>query len=127
MAQASAISNSIRQLGGSLGVAILATTLTTRVSFHNQNYGENINQHSVVFQQTIGKLRNHVQHDAGSSPLVSGRQSQFLLLSNLNKQSYIEGINDDFLLAGIITFLGVIPVAFLHTKKSKIKKTPENG
>lgn len=127
MAQASAISNSIRQLGGSLGVAILATMLTARVSFHSQIYGGNVDQHSVVYQQTIGKIRNHVQHEAGSSPMVSARQSQYILLSNLNKQAYIEGINDDFLLAGIVTLLGIIPVAFLHTKKSKIKKTPENG
>ncbi len=36
MAQASAITNSIRQLGGSLGVALLATLLTTRANFHSR-------------------------------------------------------------------------------------------
>jgi DHA2 family multidrug resistance protein len=127
MAQASAISNSIRQLGGSLGVAVLATLLTTRVSFHSQIYGSAIDQHSVVYQQTIGKIRTHVQHDAGSSPLVSTRQSQALLLSHVGKQAYIEGINDDFLMAGIITLLGVIPVALLHTKKTKNKNSPGHG
>ena len=39
MAQASAITNSIRQLGGSLGVALLATLLTSRVNFHAQIFG----------------------------------------------------------------------------------------
>lgn len=124
MAQASAISNSIRQLGGSLGVAVLATMLTVRVGFHSQIYGGAVDQHSVVYQQTLSKIRNHVQHEAGSSPIVSERQSQALLLSNLNRQSYIEGINDDFFLAGIITLLGIIPVAFLNTKKENKKKSP---
>jgi DHA2 family multidrug resistance protein len=127
MAQASAISNSIRQLGGSLGVAILATLLTTRVAYHSQMYGGAVDQRSEVYRQTMNKIKNHVQHEAGSSPANSTRQSQALLLSNLNKQSYIEGINDDFLFAGLITILGVIPITFLHTKKSKIIKSPENG
>ena len=48
------------------------------------------------------------------------------LLSNLNKQAYIQGINDDFLLAGIITLIGGIPIIFLHTKKSKIQNLPAN-
>ena len=128
MAQASAITNSIRQLGGSLGVAILATMLTTRVSFHSQIYGGAIDQHSVVYQQTTGRIRNHVQHESGSSPAMSSRQSQAILLTNINKQAYIEGINDDFLIAGIITLIGIVPVTFLHTKKTnKTKKLPENG
>jgi DHA2 family multidrug resistance protein len=127
MAQASAITNSIRQLGGSLGVAILATMLTTRVNYHNQIYGGEVQQRSEIFQQTVTNLNNHVQHDAGSSPGSALKQGQSLLMANLSKQAYIEGINDDFLIAGLITIFGIIPIAFLHTKKSKTLKTPENG
>ena len=39
MAQASAITNSIRQLGGSLGVALLATLLTYKSQFSQQIFG----------------------------------------------------------------------------------------
>jgi DHA2 family multidrug resistance protein len=124
MAQASGISNSIRQLGGSLGVALLATLLTSRVNYHAQQYGGAINNRSEVFQQTTGKIRFHLQHDAGSSPSDAARQGQYILLSNLNKQAYIQGINDDFLLAGIITLIGGIPIIFLHTKKKKTENNP---
>lgn len=126
MAQASAITNSIRQLGGSLGVALLATLLTTRVSFHSQVFGGAVKQSSEVYQKTINNLKYHLQYEAGSSPANAIRQSQALLLSNLNKQAYVEGINDDFLLAGIITLIGGIPIIFLHTKKSKNKILPVN-
>ena len=34
MAQASSMLNTIRQLGGSMGVAIMATILSSRVIFH---------------------------------------------------------------------------------------------
>ncbi len=127
MAQASAITNSIRQLGGSLGVAILATMLTARVSYYNQVYGEAIKPGSVIYQQTLNKMKFHLQYEAGSAPSDIPRESHVLLLSNLNKQSYIQGIDDDFLLAGIITLIGGIPIFFLHTKKPKIQKLPANG
>jgi DHA2 family multidrug resistance protein len=126
MAQASAITNSIRQLGGSLGVALLATLLSSRVSYYGQLYGGAIKPGSEVYQQTINRLKYHVQYEAGSSPSTAVRQSQGLLLSNINKQAYIQGINDDFLLAGIITLIGGIPIIFLHTKKSKIQNIPAN-
>ncbi|HLN56745.1 MAG TPA: DHA2 family efflux MFS transporter permease subunit [Bacteroidales bacterium] len=124
MAQASAISNSIRQLGGSLGVAILATLLTTRVIYHNQIFSSQVNQHSEEYRNTISNIRFHVQHNAGSTSSDGMRQSQAILMQNIAKQSYIEGINDDFLLAGIITLIGGIPVFFLHTKR---KTKAKNG
>ncbi|MFN8239408.1 MAG: DHA2 family efflux MFS transporter permease subunit [Bacteroidales bacterium] len=126
MAQASAISNSIRQLGGSLGVALLATLLTSRVLMHSQNFGEAIDSNSQVFHNTVNNLRLHAQTVAGSSPADAVKQSQALLYSNLGKQSYIEGINDDFLLACLITLAGGLPILFLHTKKHKTQKQVTN-
>ncbi len=126
MAQASAITNSIRQLGGSLGVALLATLLTSRVGFYSQLYGGAIKPGSEIYKQTLKKINYHMQYEAGSSPSDATRDSHMLLLSNLNKQSYIQGINDDFLLAGIITLIGGIPIIFLNTKKSRIQNLPTN-
>jgi DHA2 family multidrug resistance protein len=121
MAQASGITNTIRQLGGSLGVALLATMLTTRISFHSQVFGGELRQGSEVYQNTINNVKHHLVYEAGSSPSASSRQAQSMVMSNISKQAYVEGINDDFLLAGIITLIGGIPVLFLHTKKSKLQ------
>jgi DHA2 family multidrug resistance protein len=126
MAQASAITNSIRQLGGSLGVALLATLLTSRVGYHSQLYGDSIKPGSEIYKQTVNRINYHMQYEAGASPSDATRNSQMLLLSNLNKQSYIQGINDDFLLAGIITLIGGIPIIFLNTKKSRIQTLQSN-
>lgn len=126
MAQASAITNSIRQLGGSLGVALLATLLTSRVGYYSQLYGQAIKQGSETYQQTVSKIGYYMQYNAGSSPSDARRNGQMLLLSNLQKQSYIQGINDDFLIAGIITLIGGIPIIFLNTKKSRIQNLPTN-
>ena len=126
MAQASAITNSIRQLGGSLGVALLATLLTSRVNFHSQIYGGELKQNSEIFQKTMTKMKYYLQQEAGSSPADASRQSQGILLSNLGEQAYVQGINDDFLIAGLITLIGGIPIIFLHTKKAKKQNLPAN-
>ena len=126
MAQASGISNSIRQLGGSLGVAILATLLTTRVNYHAKQFGLSLNTRSETYQQTTKNIRYYAQHEAGASPGDAAKYSQTAIMSNISKQAYIEGINDDFLLAGVITLLGGIPIIFMHTKKSKTEKITVN-
>jgi DHA2 family multidrug resistance protein len=126
MAQASAITNSIRQLGGSLGVAILATLLSTRVNYHAQVFVGAIKPGSEIYQQTVTKIKFHLQTEAGSSPANAAKQSQYLLMSNINKQAYIQGIDDDFLIAAMITFIGGIPIIFLRTKKTKTENIPSN-
>lgn len=124
MAQASGITNTIRQLGGSLGVALLATLLTSRVNYHVQIFGESLQPRSEIFQRTANKIKYQIQHIAGSSSADATKQSQALIISNLSRQAFIQGINDDFLLAGIITLIGGIPIIFLHTKKSKLENLP---
>jgi len=127
MAQASGISNSIRQLGGSLGVAILATLLTSRVNYHSQQYGGALNNRTEIYAGTTAKIRTYMQHEAGSSPADASNRAQYLILSNLNKQAYIQGINDDFFAACIITLIGGIPVIFLRTRKTIIKHSPQHN
>lgn len=122
MAQASGIANTIRQLGGSLGVAILATFLTARVNYHTQQFGTFINTNSISYQETSKNMRFYLQHEAGTAPGDAAKYAQTAILSNVSKQAYIEGINDDFLIVALITIIGGIPIIFMHTKGSKTEK-----
>ena len=71
-------------------------------------------------------MKYHLEYQSGSSPANAAKQSQSLMYSNIGRQAFIEGINDDFLLAGIITLIGGIPIIFLHTKKSNNQILPAN-
>jgi DHA2 family multidrug resistance protein len=117
MAQASGITNVIRQLGGSFGVAILATLLITRVSYHTEMYGESVMPHSETYQNISANIKQEIITHSGSSPATAARQSQAMIVGQLNKESYIRGIDDDFLVACIFTLIGGIPVLFLRVKK----------
>jgi DHA2 family multidrug resistance protein len=122
MAQASGISNTVRQIGGSLGVALLSTLLAARVNFHAQVFGGSIQSGSQVFQNTTRNLTAYIQHNAGSSLASATKQSQSILMSHVNSQAFIQGINDDFLIAAGITTICFIPVILMHSKKKMAQK-----
>ena len=117
MAQASGIFNVIRQLGGSFGVAVLATILSLRVSYHSQMFGQSVVQGSPAFSNVVTNMTYHIQHMAGSSMAVATKQSQIVVASQLNKEAFIQGIDDDFMIAAFITLIGIIPILWLHTRK----------
>ena len=119
MAQASGLSNVIRQVGGSFGVALLSTVLSSRIIYHTQVFGESVQVNSPAFQNVVRNMGHFVQSSMGTVGSVAQSQSQYLLMSHIGKQAFIEGINDDFMLAAIFTFVSLIPVVFLKGKKKK--------
>jgi DHA2 family multidrug resistance protein len=119
MAQASGISNTVRQLGGSLGVAIFATMLTTRINYHTQIFGVAIQSGSQEFKNVASNLAVFAQQQVGSNLATAAQQGKFMIMSHLTKQAYIAGIDDDFWLAAIFTFAGLIPVIIMRTKTKK--------
>jgi len=117
MAQASGIMNTIRQIGGSMGVALLTTVLTARVNFHSQMYGGAIQSGSQAFQGVTRNMAYFIQQHGGGSFSTALRQGQSIIMSNIGTQAFIEGVNDDFLLAALISLLAFIPIFMLKSKK----------
>ena len=133
MAQASGLINVVRQLGGSFGVAMLTTILTVRIKYHAQLYGSSIDPNSQTFNNVSTHLASFARHTAGSPAGDAHTQGLALMMSNLNIQAFIQGVNDDFLIACIITLVGIIPVLWLREVKKhpfpteKDKKEYENA
>ena len=124
MAQAASITNTVRQIGGSLGVALLSTLLTSRVNFHAQMYGGAVQAGSQAFQSATRNMAYYIQQHGGGSFATAMKQGQSLLMSNVSSQAYIQGIDDDFLIAALITMLGFIPILLLKSKrKSQINQS----
>jgi DHA2 family multidrug resistance protein len=117
MAQASGIMNTIRQIGGSMGVALLTTVLTARVNFHSQMYGGAIQASSQAFQGATRNMAYFIQQHSGGSFTTALKQGQSIIMTNIGTQAFIEGVNDDFLLAAFISLLAFIPIILLKSKK----------
>lgn len=117
MAQASGITNTVRQIGGSLGVALLSTVLTTRVNYHAQMYGGSVQAGSQAFQTATHNMAYYIQQHGGGSLATALKQAQSIVMSNVNSQAFIQGVDDDFLIAAAISLVGIIPILFLKSKK----------
>ncbi len=119
MAQATGLFNTIRQVGGSFGVAILGSLLTQRVNLHEAMYGEALNSTSATFQHTVYGLRHFVQQSVGGADGQIMTRAQALIAQNVVNQAFIQGVADDFLIGAAITVLILVPLFFLKYHKKK--------
>ncbi len=119
MAQATGLFNTIRQIGGSFGVAILGTLLTRRVILHTELFSEAVNQNSATFKHIEYGLNYYIQKAAGGSGSELMMRSKALIVKNLTGQAFVQGINDDFLVGSVITLFILIPLFFLQYHKKK--------
>ncbi len=119
MAQASGITNTIRQLGGSLGVAVFTTLLTTRINYHMQTFGAAVQTGSQEFKNVSMNLAHFAQQSIGSNMATAAQQGKYMLIQHVSKQAYIAGIDDDFWVAAIVTLMSLIPVIIMRSKNKK--------
>lgn len=125
MAQASSMFNTIRQVGGSFGVALLGTILTQRIAFHSSVYSAAVEQNSPQFKHILYGLTSFVQNAAGGAGKEVLLKAKAIIAQNLSEQAFIQGINDDFLIGSIITFSLIFMMFFLKTKKESNSKKIE--
>ena len=119
IAQASGLFNTIRQIGGSFGVALLGSLLTRRTIFHMQAFSQTVDSSSPEFQNTLIHAKNFVMNTVGGSPAEVASRAKTMIALNLSSQSFIQGINDDFLVAALLSIVLVIPVLFLKISRAK--------
>lgn len=113
MTQASSITNIVRQMGGSFGVAIFSHMLTQRTNYHMQRYSEALDYTGEVYRQTIENLSCFARQAAGAAEHASQSLAEQMILRRLELEAYIGGINDDFFIAFIVTLLCVLPTFWL--------------
>ncbi|MEB7366135.1 DHA2 family efflux MFS transporter permease subunit [Staphylococcus borealis] len=100
--------NTMRQLAGSIGTAILVTVMTTQTTNHVGAFADELDKTNPVIQ-------DHVRQMAAQY----GGQSEALqaILKYVNQLAYIEGINDAFWIATGLAFLAFVLSLFLKGKK----------
>src|SRR5208283_5961471 len=117
IAQSSGLLNVIRQIGGSFGIAVMGTELSHQVVIHTANFGQAINSHSPILAQSMYKIEMMMQQSSGRNPVDSMALSRALLLQNAADQAFVQAICDDFMIAGIVTFVCLVPLLLLKNRK----------
>lgn len=125
IAQASSISNIIRQVGGSFGVALFSYQLTQRTNYHTEIYNEQLNYTSQIYRDVVSNISQFLHTDASVTKHTASEISEQLIISHINSEAYIGGINDVFFIVLALTLISILPVFFLKIKKRTKSTKPD--
>ena len=111
MAQASGLTNILRQIGGSFGIALFGTMLTTRVKFHIGSLGQDVSLYSPSFNEVMARLSHFAILSTGGTAGEAMSKAQALLMERLSKLAFVAAVGDVFTIAALVTAVAVTPGA----------------
>jgi DHA2 family multidrug resistance protein len=107
MGNATSIFNLMRNLGGSIGIAIVATLLARRQQIYINLLGAHVNPYNPQSQMALDALQKGMTA-RGLDPFTAERRALAALFGMVQRQAAMLSFNDIFFMLGVI-FLGVIP------------------
>lgn len=114
MPSASSLFNMTRNLGGSIGIALLATALTNREHLHSARLGESVSNYALATQQRLDSLTQGFIA-GGIDPAGAGDKALRVVDNIVRRESYVMAYNDGFLIVGLI-LLGCIAIIWFADK-----------
>jgi len=114
---ASGLFNVVRNLGGSIGIAALATFLTRREQFHSERLGEAVSLYDPQTQQRLEQMTQYF-FSRGADFTTAHAQALKALDNIIRRESYVMAYNDCFYLIGIALLLSGLGLLFC--KKVKV-------
>ncbi|MBW0365355.1 DHA2 family efflux MFS transporter permease subunit [Ensifer adhaerens] len=117
-AAASGLSNMLRNLGGAVGTATLATVLTKREQFHSNIIGQSVTVYRDEVRDRIGDLTRHFMAHGVTDATVAQHKAIALIGATVRRQALILGFSDTFAVIGIV--LALAAIALLFTRKIQL-------
>jgi DHA2 family multidrug resistance protein len=122
IAAGSGFYNLTRQLGGSLGIAILTTLLTQRQAFHRAILLEHVSLYDPATVQRLNLLSGAFE-GRGSDAATAQQQAVSILSQTVSAQALILSFEDIFWVVGI-AFLVSLPLLLLLDGRNSKAKLP---
>jgi len=116
-AAASGISNMMRNLGGAIGTAVLATIVTKREQFHSNIIGQAVDLGREEVRQRIAQTTDYFLAHGVADPTAAQHQAIIALGNTVKRQALVLGFSDTFAVIGVVLILAAI--AIFLTRKVK--------
>jgi MFS transporter, DHA2 family, multidrug resistance protein len=117
-AAASGLSNMLRNLGGAVGTAMLATVLTKREQFHSNIIGQSVTLYRDEVRQRIAEMTNYFLAHGVSDPAAAKHQAIAAIGNAVKRQALIMGFSDTFAIISIVLVIAAVAVLFAGKAKS---------
>lgn len=105
----SGLFNMMRNLGGSIGIALLSAGLTMREQFHSNRLGEAVSLYNPLTQDRLNAFTTKFAA-AGADAWTASQQAVVALDSIVRREATISAFNDCFRLLTVALLLGVVAV-----------------
>ncbi len=120
-ADGSSLYNLTRTLGGSIGIAIIATSLVDRQKFHFERFGESITQFGIGTQQRLAQLGAGVAAHGGSD-IASKAKATAILSLQLTQQAYVSAFDDVALGLAVAFAFTIILIPLFHAERGHMQQ-----
>jgi DHA2 family multidrug resistance protein len=117
MPSASSLFNMTRNLGGSVGIALLATALTNREHFHSERIGESVSLASSATRARLDQL-TQVFVGQGMDAATAANQAIAAIDRIVRREAYVMAYNDSFWIVGAILISAIAVLWFADKVKS---------
>ncbi len=107
----SALFNMFRNLGGSVGIAILDTVTVRREQFHDFRIGERVTAYDLAVQGRIQSVQDSFIA-RGFDPATALSQAYGVIKRTVQRDANIMAFNDAFIIVGVSLLFGAIIVWF---------------
>lgn len=114
---ASSLFNMTRNLGGSVGIALLATALTNREHFHSARIGESISSYAPATQSRLDQLTQAFVSN-GIDPATAANQALAAIDRIVRRESYVMAYNDGFVIMSFVLFACIGALWFANKVKA---------
>src|SRR5262249_14348590 len=111
-AAASGLSNMLRNLGGAVGTAMLATVLTKREQFHSNIIGQSVTLYRDEVRQRLADMANYFLAHGVSDPAAAKHQAIVAIGNAVKRQALIMGFSDTFAIIGVVLVIAAVAVLF---------------
>ena len=112
----SGVFNLFKNIGGSVGVAVMGTMLDDRTIFHTAVYSNYLNPASETAVRVLSTLQSYFVH-GGNSLGEAKIMALTVMKSMVTKQAAILAFKDVFLITGVLCALAIVPALFIRDAK----------
>jgi DHA2 family multidrug resistance protein len=117
MGNATSIFNLMRNIGGSLGIAAVATLSSRNQQKHLNYLSAHVSTYNPVAQQSLQNFQN-LMKSHGSGPVAALQQSYIMLEGTIQRQAAILSYVDVFFMLCVI-FLAILPLILIMKRPPK--------